>query len=312
MIKFLSLLKLQIISLFGLSLAKYNFRNNRKELWKAIGMTLVILVALGQFVFIYTLLMSKFHGAAMLMNSPQLILTMGSAAAGLLILFFGIFYILGALFLAKDTEFLASLPIRQSSVFLSKFILVLLGEYPIALFFMLPPVIIYEVGAQKGILYYITALVCILLLPIVPLVISSLLSMSLMHAVSRSRRRDLIIITGSLVLFLALFLGQNLLLSRMPERGSEMDLFLDILQRRDGLVEWSGRIFPPSVWITKALSHTGAEALKNLGWLVLVSAACFIPVWLLSSLIYQKGALPSWRLKDRQQKTTYKVLRPSW
>jgi len=312
MSKFLSLLKLQINSRFGLSMARYNFRHNRKELWKTIGMALIIIFALGQFVFLYTYMMSKLHEAARLMNSPQLILTMGAAAGGLVILFFGIFYILGALFLARDTEFLASLPIRQSSVFLSKFILVLMGEYPIALFFMLPPVIIYGTGAQKGILYYIAALICILLLPIVPLVISSLLSMVLMNVVSRSRRRELIIIIGSLVLFLALFAGQNFLFSRIPENSSEMELYLKILQSRDGLVEWSGRIFPPSVWITKALSHTGAEAIKNLGYLILLSAACFVPVWMLSSLIYQRGATAQLEAEKKtvRKELTYKGSSP--
>jgi len=310
--KFLSLLKLQINSRFGLSMARYNCRNNRKELWKSIGMALLIMVALGQFVIIYTYMMSRFHVAARFMNTPQMIITMGAAGGGLVILFFGIFYILGALFLARDTEFLASLPIKQSSVFLSKFILVLLGEYPIALFFMLPPVIIYGVGAQKGVLYYIAALVCILLLPVVPLVISSLLSMVLMSIVSRSRRRDLIIVIGSVVLFLALFIGQNYLFSRMPEGESEMELYLKILQSSDGLVEWSGRIFPPSVWITKALSHTGTEALRNMGILVLVSAACFIPVWLLSSLIYQRGAIAQLEAEKRtvSRKLTYKGSSP--
>ena len=312
MSKFLSLLKLQINSRFGLSMARYNFRNDKKELWKAAGLTFIIVIALGQVVFLYSYIMQRLYMAAQLLNSPQLILTMGASAAGLLILFFGIFYILGALFLARDTEFLASLPLKQNSIFLSKFILVLLGEYPIALFLMLPPVIIYGAGAQKGILYYITALICILFLPIVPLIISSLLSLCLMHIVSRSKRRDLIIIVGSIILFLALFVGQNLLLSRMPESGTEMEFLLEILQRSDGLVEWSGRIFPPSVWITKALSHTGAEALKNLGYLVLLSIVSFIPVWLLASLIYQRGASAQLEAEKRtiKRKLTYKGSSP--
>ncbi|HOK43057.1 MAG TPA: hypothetical protein PLD49_05280 [Thermoclostridium caenicola] len=290
--KFLSLLKLQINARFGLSMARYNFRHDKKEMWKAIGLASAVLFTLGMFVFFYTYMMLGFHKAASLLpvKSTQIIITMGAASAGLLILFFGIFYILGALFLARDTEFLVSLPIKQSSVFLSKFMLVLLGEYPIALFFMLPPVIIYGTGEQKGVLYYIMALVSVLLLPIVPLVLSSLLSLVLMHVVSRSRRRDLLIIVGSIILFLVLFVGQNLLLSRIPGNLTGMELYTRILQESDGLVEWSGRIFPPAVWITKALSHTGAEALKNLGMLILASAVCFIPVWLLASVIYQKGA----------------------
>jgi len=312
--KFLSLLKLQINARFGLSVARYNFRHNPKEIWKTIGLAAVFLMSLGMFVFFYTYMMLGFHEAASLLPAKptQIIITMGAAAAGLLILFFGIFYILGALFLARDTEFLVSLPVEQSSVFLSKFILVLLGEYPIALFFMLPPVIIYGTGEQKGILYYIMALVCVLLLPIVPLVLSSLLSLALMHVVSRSKRRDFIIIAGSIILFLVLFVGQNLLLSRIPGNLSKMELYTRILLESDGLVEWSGRIFPPAVWITKALSHTGAEALKNLGMLIMVSAVCFIPVWLLASLIYQKGATAQLEAEKKtiNRKLTYKGSSP--
>lgn len=66
------------------------------------------------------------------MNAPQLVLTMAAISTGFIVLFFGIFYILSTLFLAKDTEFLASLPVRQGTVFISKFVLVLLGEYPFA------------------------------------------------------------------------------------------------------------------------------------------------------------------------------------
>ena len=220
--------------------------------------------------------------AAQLLNSPQLILTMGASAAGLLILFFGIFYILGALFLARDTEFLASLPLKQNSIFLSKFILVLLGEYPIALFLMLPPVIIYGAGAQKGILYYITALICILFLPIVPLIISSLLSLCLMHIVSRSKRRDLIIIVGSIILFLAHLWGRIFFCPGCPRAERKWSFFSRSCKGATGWLNGREAIFPPSVWITSSLPYRGGSLKEP--WISCSFVGCLLHTRLASCL----------------------------
>lgn len=299
--KFLSLLKVQISSQYGLSLARYALKNDKKAVWKGIGIGFAILLALGQFGFFYTFLMIKFHETAVLMKTPQLIITMGAVGAGLFVLFFGIFYILSALFLAKDTEFLSSLPVSQGSVFLSKFTLVLLGEYPFCLFMMLPPVIIYGIGAHKGVFYYLIALVCVLLLPLVPLLISSVLSLGLMKIVSRSRRRDMIIMIGSIVLILAATLGQNYFFSRIPE--NDPNFLLRIMQQSDGIIQLAGKSYPPAVWITRALSATGLETLANLGYLLLVSAAAMVLVYFLASLVYQKGATAQLETERKTGKT---------
>jgi hypothetical protein len=309
---FFTLLRLQLNARFGFSTVRYNYRNNKKEFLKAAGQALVVFIAIAELFLIYAYVAVKVHEAAKLLDSPQLIITLAAASAGLLIFFFGIFYILSALFLAKDAEFLASLPVSQSSVFMSKFALVLLGEYPVAAFFMLPPVIIYGTAGQKGITYYIAALICILLIPAVPLLISSLLALCLMNIVSRARRRDAIIIAGSVILMLAVFIGENLLLSRIPGDGSGTEFLAEILQRDDGLVEWAGRIFPPAVWITRALSRSGAEAFENLVRLVVLSVACFVPVWLLAGKIYQKGATAQLEAEKRTvvKKLIYKSSSP--
>jgi len=305
--KFFSLLKLQINSQLGLSAARYALKHDKKSLWKGLGMGLAILVSLGVFAFMYIFLMIQFHESAMVLQTPQLIITIGAVGCGLFVLFFGIFYILGALFLAKDTEFLASLPNRQESVFLSKFILVLLGEYPLVLFMMLPPVIIYGVNAQKDVLYYLAAAFCMLLLPLVPLLLASLFSLLLMQLVSKTRRRDLILLIGSVILVLVLFIGPNLLFSGMDE--NDPDIMLKLLQKSDGLIDISGRIFPPAVWMTRVLSLDFPESLLNLGYLILLSAAAFGLVYLLASFVYQKGATAQMESEKRGKiaKLNYKA-----
>lgn len=288
MSKFISLLRLQVNARYGLSNALYNIKNDKKALWKSIGMGLIILIALAEVIGIYTFMMFQLYKSALIINTPQVVLTMAAVVSGIIVLIFGIFYILSTVFLAKDTELLASLPISQGNIFLSKFILVLLGEYPFAFFLMMPPVIIYGIGQKMGAIYYILAVICTLFIPLVPLVISALLSLLLMNIVSRSRHRDMITIIGSIILLVGIVLGQNYFLSRVPE--NQQEFLTGLLQSSNAIIEFMGRAFPPAIWITKTLSGTVPEALINLVYLILISTAAFGLVYLLASFIYQRGA----------------------
>lgn len=286
--KFISLLKLQINARYGLSNVLYNIKSDKKALWKSIGMGLVILIAMAEIIGIYTFMMLQLYKGAVSINAPQVVLTMAAVASGIIVLIFGIFYILSTVFLAKDTELLTSLPLPQGSVFLSKFALVLLGEYPFAFFLMIPPVIIYGIGQNMGVIYYLLAIICTLFIPLVPLVISALLSLFLMNIVGRSRHRDLITIIGSIILLVGIFLGQNYLISQMPD--NEQEFLIELLKSSNAIVEFMGRAFPPAIWITKILSGTMSEALINLAYLLIVSLGAFGLVYFIASFIYQRGA----------------------
>jgi len=286
--KFISLLKLQLNARYGLSNLLYNAKNDKKALLKSIGMGLVILVAIAELVGMYAYMMIQLYKGASAVNVPQIVLTMAAVVSGVITLVFGIFYILSGIFLAKDTEFLATLPLPQGSIFASKFILVLLGEYPFAFFLMLPPVIIYGIGQNMGVVYYLLALICILFIPLVPLVVSSFFSLLLMNIVGRSRRRDLITIVGSIILIIGMFLGQNYLISRMPD--NEQEFLAELVKNSNVVVEYTGRVFPPAVWITKILSGTFSEAAVNMAYLLIVSLGAFLLVYLIASFIYQRGA----------------------
>lgn len=286
--KFISLLKLQINARYGLSNFIYNIKSDKKTFWKSIGMGLVILIAMAEIIGLYTFMMFQLYKGGLSINAPQVVLTMAAVVSGIIVLIFGIFYILSTVFLAKDTELLASLPISQGNIFLSKFILVLLGEYPFAFFLMLPPVIIYGIGQNMGVIYYLLAIICTLFIPLVPLVISSLLSLVLMNIVGRSRHRDLITIIGSIILLVGMFLGQNYLISQMPD--NEQEFLAELLKSSNAMVEFMGRAFPPAIWITKILSGTFSEALINLVYLLIVSLGAFGLVYFIASFIYQRGA----------------------
>ncbi|NLL66659.1 MAG: hypothetical protein GX236_03015, partial [Clostridiaceae bacterium] len=144
------------------------------------------------------------------------------------------------------------------------------------------------IGQNMGVLYYILAIICTLFIPLVPLVISALLSLLLMNIVSRSRYRDVITIIGSIILLVGVFLGQNYLISQMPD--NEQEFLMELLKSSNALIEFMGRAFPPAIWITKILSSTFKEALINLAYLLIVSLGAFGLVYFIASFIYQRGA----------------------
>lgn len=98
----------------------------------------------------------------------------------------------------------------------------------------------------------------------------------------------MITIIGSIILLVGIVLGQNYFLSRVPE--NQQEFLTGLLQSSNAIIEFMGRAFPPAIWITKTLSGTVPEALINLVYLILISAAAFGLVYLLASFIYQRGA----------------------
>lgn len=306
----LLLLRLQVNAQYGISTAISRWKLEKRIPWKSLGLAAVMILSFGILLAMYSIFMFGVYQGARTLNAQQMILTLGAVASGTLILFFGLFYLISALFLAKDSAFLTSLPVRQESVFASKFLLVLLAEYPFALALMLPPVLIFGIGEGKGIPYYLVSLLGIILLPLFPLVISAFLALILMNFVAHSRHRDQWILAGSVLLLVFFMGGQFYLTSRLPQ---DKQLFiLTLMQTSNGIVEFTGRVFPPAIWLTKALASAGAESFVNLLYLLAASAVSTAAVYFLASFIYQRGAIAQLEAEQKagRKKLTYQSASP--
>lgn len=206
-----------------------------------------------------------------------------------MILFFGLFIVLGTLFFAKDGAFLATLPVPQRTVFLSKLAVVYISELGVALAMLAPVVVVYGVMAGMGAAYYLKAIVIWLFVPAIPLLIASLISSLLMGVIGRMRHRNLFAILGSflgLVLMVAIQVGAN-----MFARGLDDANLMRIIMQPNGLVDLMGSSFPPSAWAVKALITEGLGGITHLLGFIGLSAALFAVVILIANRIYYRGAL---------------------
>lgn|GEM_PF-2902316 len=131
--------------------------------------------------------------------------------SGILFLDFSITIVTGTvsaisfLFLSKDNEFFASLPVKQSTVFLAKFVVLLAMEMLVSLVIILPTFLVLGIVMNLGALFYLMIPVVIIAVPIFATVIISLISMPIVWLAGRFKNRGLLKTVLALVVFVGFF-----------------------------------------------------------------------------------------------------------
>jgi len=254
--KFLRLVRVGLRVNFGFSLLRpKHILENKRDYWfiplillGIAGLFPVLLYYLKGIRFMYFLLVPLGQQAALL--------TFAILMGQFLILIFGFYYVLSAFYFSRDLDLLIPLPITPVQVLLSKFTVVVVNEYLTASPIVVPMLIAYGIHSKAGLGYWITAALVYLFLPVIPLAVVSLLVVGMMRFVNFSRKKDALIIIGSLVLMTGA-LGLQFWLRRMPESGPGREVLVHFFSE-GGLVQKIGAKFPPSIWATRALAPDAA------------------------------------------------------
>lgn len=218
----------------------------------------------------------SFYLAADRLGQGELLITMVTGAAQILCLMFGVFYVISAFYFSKDLKLLVPLPVRPGEIILVKFLGILAGEYLTIAPLVIPGFLVYGLQADVAWTYAPFALIIFLLLPVLPLVVSSLFALGLMRVASFSRNRDFWRVAGALIgVVLAVvfqFMGRFAGDSGFMVGADQVERAERLLQERGALVEAVGSYLPTSLWATNAL-RAGAPAWGLGGFLQFVAAA---------------------------------------
>jgi ABC-2 type transport system permease protein len=282
---------------FALALLKHRIFKVRKDLW---------LVLLGGFGFLGLLPVIWLYFTALRyafsilkpMGQETALLTLAILAGQFLILVFGLFYVLSAFYFSRDLEFLVSLPARPFEVIGAKFGVILVNEYLTVLFIVVPAFIVYGDMAGKPFIYWPLAGLVFLLLPVIPLALAGLLVMAMMRLVNVSRKKDFLILAGSLTLMTAvLFLQLSLAGNRSPEE------MMKFFSAADGLARLLGENFPPCIWASRLLAE-GLSA-RGLGHLALFAGGSLVVLLLLllaAEKLFYRGLIGLSEMAARRKK----------
>jgi ABC-2 type transport system permease protein len=286
--RLLTLVRVALKVNFGLSVLYHRVFKQKKDLWIVLAAALA-LIGIIPTLYWYIRLIVETYGALQPLGQEQALLTFGLLAGELLILLFGLYYVVSAFYFSKDLEMLIPLPLRPVEVMVSKFAVILVNEYLTVLAIVAPVLVCFGVLAKAGFAYWMSALVVYLLLPVIPLAIVSLLVVGMMRVVNLSRKKDALIIIGSLIL-IAATLALQFAARRTADTKSVDQVMYEFITSPDSLLRRVGAGFPPSIWATRALA--GGFSGPGLLYLLIfagTSLALFYGMVVMSEKLFYRG-----------------------
>jgi ABC-2 type transport system permease protein len=254
----LSLLRAGLRSNFGLSVALHRLFVEKKDRWY-IPLFGAAAVGILPTLYAYVLLIRSFYGFLQTMGQERVLLAYGILFGQFLVLLFGFYYVISAFYFSRDLEMLIPLPFRPVEVMLSKFAVILVNEYLTMMPLVLPLLITFGVLSKARPSYWAGAVAVYALLPVIPLAIVSIVVVGMMRLVNLSRKKDVMIVIGSIVLIIAA-MALQFMIGKTAGRGMGPEAVASFFTSPNSLLSRIGAGFPPSVWATRALAESGTPA----------------------------------------------------
>lgn len=266
---------------FGWSALRYRFTVEKKKRWEPIIIAVSIIVGLGPLLVPYVATLNGLYDLGTRLGQPQVAILWAVLLGQLLVLFFGVFMLMGSFYHSRDLSILVPLPLTPTQVLTSKLVQTVVNEYLLLAPLFWPAMLVYGLRTPTGPLFWAVGAIVFLLLPVLPLTIAALVVLPLMRAGVFRRNRDAWnLVVGVIALVLAF--GIQFLMRSAASRIPAEELTRRILNANMGLLKAIGGSFPPGLWATRAIAEAGH--LSGLGQLVLFLAFTAVFLWALMAL----------------------------
>ncbi|GAA0705674.1 ABC transporter permease [Paraclostridium ghonii] len=224
----------------------------------------IIMVAIG----LYKMCI-EMSNALIKINQMDLLLLIGILGISGLCLFNTIYKAPAYLYQARDYEILASLPIKDSTVLMSKMIKLMFFNYIYSFMLIIIPGLVYYTKTQVSLTFLIYIVLMYIVAPFIPIVLASVISYFLGKIASRSKYKNGILIISSIVVFLIVMYGSY-----------NMDkIVVNVSKNSESIIEVAEKIYPLTYYFIDGLKNTNIISISIfLGVSVLVFGA-FIMVF---------------------------------
>lgn len=205
------------------------------------------------------------------------------------IAFQGIFSCINVFYFSKDIEFVLPLPVSAKEILISKFNAILITEYMMELIIGVVPLIIYGVLTSAGLLYYITAVIFLLIFPILPLLLVSIIVTIIMSFAKLTKKRDTFQLIATIIVIVVAVIASTA--TSNTEEITDEQMIQSIMQA-NGMVTMVEDYFITLRPAINALTSTSVvTALIETLKVVAVTAISYIVFILIGQKLYFKGAI---------------------
>lgn len=301
----LALIKVSLKSAFGTSAFLYRCRKDKRMIWYAIGFVALMVVSFAPLAYVYIRFLEVLYEQSSMLGQGHVVLGLATVFSQLVVLIFGVYYLMSNFYFAQDLSILIPLPLRPGTVLTAKFFTVLVSEWLTTALIALPAIWVYGTKSGAGILFWVLSLIIFFILPVIPIVIGAVFVIMLMRVTNLARNRDLLRVLGGIAL-VAVVLVSQYYLSQLPASGDEEEFLQNVLIDPDGLVYIVAKRFPPALWASKAMAYVGTmDGFVNLLYFLGLTAVSVVALYVLGEKFFY-GGLIGGSETERKRKTTAK------
>lgn len=219
-----------------------------------------------------------------------------------------VFESLNNLYFAKDLKIFLRMPIEPLKLVKAKINNMIVSEYLMELMILLSPILVYGYLVNVSIEFYIYSAIILLLLPVIPIVLTSLITSCIMRFTNMIKNKSHVQYISIFIIFI--ILGGITSLFSSGERFTE-ELFTEKMLEVNGLVELVSNYFIILKPIMNSLiNYESIIGIQNLLIFAIQSILLYYIVTWIISKIYLKGAIGATANGDNKQRkidTTLKL-----
>ena len=242
-------------------------------------------------------------------HQEGMVLMLAYTITSVIILVFGIFYVMSVFYFSKDIENILPLPLTPTQILSSKFVVTLVYEYFMEAIFLVPVIVDSGIKSSANVLYYIVSIFMFLTIPVVPLIVSSILIMLLMRVTNIGKNKDRFNVVGSVLLMIGIFSISSYANKFTASNTSVEQLQKLLMEGNNSLINIFTNAFISAKLATASVLHlSSGTGLVNLALYVLLNVLLFILFLILAEKLYLKGVVGINQAVSKRTKLTSDAL----
>ena len=200
-----------------------------------------------------------------------------------------VFESLNVLYFSKDLKLLLIMPLKAKDILHAKLFNMIISEYPMELIMLAIPMVVYGIYTKANLMFYLYMLAVLLILPIIPIMITSLIIAIIMRFTNKIKNKNKVMYVTIIITILLIGVVTTVFNSGTNLSTSS---FENMILKSNALAESIADYFVLIRPIMNTLlNYNNIDGLKNLVIYFIESIAVYIVILFVMSTIYFKGAI---------------------
>ena len=207
-----------------------------------------------------------------------------------LAIFQTLFSSINILYFTKDNEYILPLPLKPYQIILARTGVMLIIEYVIIFLLGLIPLVMYGVLTNAGILYYITMICSVILLPILPILLISIIVMIIMSFARFTKNRNRFQLIAS-ILLIGIVIAISVATSGTRDNLTNEEMAQAVVQA-NGMIEIMKGYVPTVDYMVEALTTSSLSVIAiNILKTTVITIISLVLYLIISQKLYFRGLI---------------------